>query len=282
MRRPKWDIAVGAAAEEDLWTGAAGAGLKGGAPLMTSTTSNQPVSAATVEPRASVQDFLVAHLVLLMVVLIGFGPTFYLRAFFDQHPLPAILLVHGTVLTGWFVLTVLQAWLMHTGQIRWHRRIGYFAAGYAALVVTMGAFADARMAGEIHSPQDGDLIVVWGNFFSLVLFAAFVTFAVLLRKAPETHKRLILLASISIIGPAAARFTEWPIFPGGMEARPLYGVGGLLLFYGALITYDVIVRRRPHAASWIGLLAMIVSSAITIFLMVSGKGFEILHPGAHV
>lgn len=248
---------------------------------MTSTTNNRPGTAATVDPRASVQFFFVAHLVLLMVVLIGFGPTFYLRAFSDRHPLPAILLVHGTVLTGWFMLTVLQAWLMHTGQVRWHRRMGYFAAGYAALVVTMGAIADGRMAGEIHSPHDSDLIVVWGNLFSLILFAAFVTLAFVFRTKPETHKRLVLLASISIIGPAAARFTEWPIFPGGMAARPLYGVGGLLLLYGSLIVYDVIVRRRPHPVSWMGTLAMIAFSAVAVFLVISGKGFEILHLGAH-
>jgi hypothetical protein len=248
---------------------------------MTTTSSNRSGMAATVDSRGPVQFFLIAHLVLLIVVLVGFGPTFYLRALFKPHPLPTILLVHGAVLTGWFILTVVQASLIRTGQVRWHRRMGYFTAGYAALVVTMGAIADARMASQIHSPHDSDIIVVWGNFFALMLFAVFVTLAVVFRKTPETHKRLIVLASISIIGPAAARFTEWPIFPGGMEARPLYGIGGLLLLFGSLIAYDVIVRRRPHPASWIGTLAMILSLAAAVFLAISGKGFEILHLGAN-
>jgi hypothetical protein len=246
---------------------------------MTAILSN-PGMAPSVDQRGSVQFFFAAHVALLTVVLIGFGPTFYLRTLSDRHPLPAILLVHGTVLTGWFVLTVLQAWLMFAGKVRWHRRVGYFAAAFAALVVTMGIIADARMAAEIHSPHDSDLIVVWGNAFSLILFATFVTLAIVFRKKPETHKRLILLASISIVGPAAARFTEWPIFPGGMDARPLYGIAGLLLLYGALIAYDVVTRRRPHPASWIGASAMIVSIAIAVYLAISGKGFEILHLGA--
>src|SRR5690349_15090208 len=120
---------------------------------MTATSSN-PGMAPSVDQRASVQFFFAAHLALLMVVLIGFGPTFYLRAQLGHHrPLPTILIVHGIILTGWFMLTVFQAWLMQTGRILWHRRTGYFAAGYAALVVAMGIVADARMASQIDSPH---------------------------------------------------------------------------------------------------------------------------------
>lgn len=133
------------------------------------------------------------------------------------------------MLTFWFILTVLQASLIRMRRVGWHRPAGYAVAGWAVLVVAMGLIADAQMASQINSPQDFDIIVVWGNLFSLILFRAFVTLALIFRKTPESHKRLILLASISIIGPATARFSEWPIFPGGMAARPFYVIGGLLL-----------------------------------------------------
>jgi hypothetical protein len=99
------------------------------------------------------------------------------------------------------------------------------------------------------------------------------------RKRPETHRRLTLLASIAIIGPALARFTEWPVFPGGFEARRFYGIGGLLLLYGGLVVYDFIVRRRPHPASWIGAVASLASLAIAVFLGISGMGYRYLHGG---
>lgn len=238
---------------------------------MTATSEITP----TVDRRAP-SFFFAAHWALLIIVLFGFAPTFYLSALFKQQPLPGFLIIHGSVLTFWFVLTVVQASLIRARRVHWHRQAGYAVAGWAVLVVAMGLIADAQMASQINSPQDFDIIVVWGNLFSLILFSAFVTLALIFRKTSESHKRLILLASISIIGPATARFSEWPIFPGGMAARPFYGIGGLLLLYGSLIAYDLIARRRPHPASWIGALATIVSLVAAVFLMISGKGFEIL------
>ena len=41
---------------------------------------------------------------LLVTVLVGFGPTLYLRAFFDVPPIRLAVWVHGIVLTAWFLL----------------------------------------------------------------------------------------------------------------------------------------------------------------------------------
>ena len=123
---------------------------------MAMTSSDPSQVALTVDRRAPARFFFVAHLALLIVVLVGFAPTFYLRALSERHPLPAILILHGAVLTCWFLFTVLQAWLMQMRRVRWHRRMGYVAAGYAGLVVAMGLAADMRMASEIHSPMPAD------------------------------------------------------------------------------------------------------------------------------
>ena len=72
-------------------------------------------------------------------------------------------------------------------------------ASYAALVVVMGLVADTRVAGELVSPKDPDNIVSWGNLFSLTLFAAYVSLAVVFRKTPEAHKRLTRPADAQVI-----------------------------------------------------------------------------------
>jgi hypothetical protein len=239
-----------------------------------------PETRLTATRRATVTStsfFFGAHLALLFAVFVGFARTFYLRPLFSTHPLPVVLYVHGAVLTLWFLLTALQGWLVHTRRVRLHRRLGYAVACYAAVVIVMGLVAIARLSSEIDSAADPENIVVWGNLFTLVLFATFIVLALVFRKQPEAHKRLTLLASVSIVGPALARFTEWRIFPGGFDARPAYGIGGLLLLFGSLIAYDLVTRRRPHPASWMGAVAIVASLAVAVFLGISGEGFRILH-----
>ena len=101
--------------------------------------------------------------------------------------IPRVLYVHGAVLTLWFLFTVLQGWLIRTQRLRLHRQVGYVAADYAT----------------------------------------FVSLAVVFRKKPDAHRRLTLLASISIVGPALARFPMWPMFASGVDSARNYGIGAV-------------------------------------------------------
>lgn len=220
--------------------------------------------------------FFAAHCALLAVVLVGFGRTFYLRAFFDLGPLPARLYVHGAILTLWFSFTVAQTWLIRSGQRRWHRRVGYAAATYATAVVVSGIVVNSHFAAEVTSPKDAANFIVWGNYLSLLLFTLYVGFGVLMRKRAEAHKRLMLFASVAIIGPAFARFPLWPIFAGGLNAAVNYAIGGLLLLLVSLIAWDIVTRRRLHPVTWLGVIAIIASLAVNVALGVTGTGFAIL------
>jgi uncharacterized membrane protein YozB (DUF420 family) len=97
--------------------------------------------------------------------------------------------------------------------------------------------------------------VVYANIGSLLSFATFLVAAVVLRRNSQTHKRLMLLASISIIGPALARISRWPGFGG--EQGPFAG----LVFLGfllALVVHDLLSRRRLHPSTVIGVLWMML------------------------
>ncbi|HEY6926656.1 MAG TPA: hypothetical protein VI653_24435, partial [Steroidobacteraceae bacterium] len=101
--------------------------------------------------------------------------------------------------------------------------------------------------------------------------------AVVFRKRPEAHKLLLLLASMSIVGPALARFPRWPIFAGDLEAGRNYAIGGLLVMFTLLLAYDMVTRRKPHPASWTGMLLILISLAAAVFLGVTGTGYHLLH-----
>jgi hypothetical protein len=221
--------------------------------------------------------FLTAHTILLGLVLIGFAPTFFLRAFFDVPPIPATLYVHGAVMALWFAFGPLQGWLMRKGERKWHRRLGYVAAAYASAFVVLGIVANSRLTARLESLDDPANIIIWGNYFTLVLFTTFVSLAILFRKRPEAHKRLALLASVAVIGPALGRFPMWSIFAGGMDAGRNFAIGGLLVMLVSLIVYDVLARRRPHPATWLGAFAIVISIVAAVALGLSPTGFEMLH-----
>lgn len=63
-------------------------------------------------------------LMLLTVVVVGFGPHFYFAAFIPTRPLRPILYVHGAVFTAWLLLFALQTSLVSAGRLRIHRRLG--------------------------------------------------------------------------------------------------------------------------------------------------------------
>jgi len=208
--------------------------------------------------------FLGMSVLLLAIVVIGFVPTLFLRPFFNVAPMPGYLYAHGYILTAWFVLLVAQAALIGAGRPDVHRRLGVLGAVLAVVVVFGGMMAGLLKASRLQSlgvdldarigPDAG---VFWANLGATLVFIVFVTLAVLLRGRPQAHKRLLLLASINLMGPPLGRIARWPIFGGvGFNARaPLEAaipVTGILVLLFVLIAYDLLVRRKLHPATWIG------------------------------
>jgi hypothetical protein len=89
------------------------------------------------------------------------------------------------------------------------------------------------------------------------MFAAFLAAALWTRRRPETHKRLMLLATISIITPAIARL--W--FVG---QRPVIALALTNLFVLAAVVYDLRRRRKVHPVYIWGGLLILVSGPVRI------------------
>jgi hypothetical protein len=85
--------------------------------------------------------YIIITTLLLAVVVLGFGPRFFLRPFFEQprhmqmDHLPIQFILHGTMMTTWYVLLVVQALLVNVRNIRLHMRLGWLLAVVAVLVV---------------------------------------------------------------------------------------------------------------------------------------------------
>ena len=99
-------------------------------------------------------------------------------------------------------------------------------------------------------------------FFDLVLFTGFVSAALLKRREKEAHKRLMLLAYVSIITAAVARM------PGILPYGPLVFFGLSFMFAVAGMVYDWISRGQVHRVYvWGG---VILALSVPLRLALSG------------
>lgn len=192
-------------------------------------------------------------LVIVATVFIGFAPTYYLKSYYHAAPLTPLVHIHGLVFTSWILLFVTQTVLIAGRRIAIHRRLGMVGAVLAALLVVVGlttAIVSARR--NFVAGNEGALRFLAIPFGDMLVFAILATAGIYYRRRGEAHKRLMLLATISILDAAIAR---WPLAI--MSAGPIafFGLTDLLILAG--VVYDLLVHRRVHSAYlWGGLLIL--------------------------
>lgn len=216
------------------------------------------------------------HIALLVIVLLGFARSFYLRDLFLSRPLDSALRIHGALLTSWFALTVLQSYLIALGRRHSHRQVAWIAGLVALGVVLSSAWINTRLAITLRSAAEPENIFVWGNYLTLVAFIALFVAGIRSRRDPQGHRRLILLASIAITGPAFARFAFWPVMGYGLGVAPIFSIAGLIALLALVVGYDLLNLRKVHSATAKGLAAIVICIALGVGIGASGLGFQVL------
>lgn len=177
-----------------------------------------------------------------LIVFAGFAPSFYLRAA-EAGPLKPLLLVHGLVFTAWLGLFVAQTALIPARKVIWHRRLGWAGLGLAAAMVVLGVMAGVDSLGSGSSPPGLDpRVFAMLPFGDIAIFAGLIAWAAAKRRKADWHKRLMVMATVSLMTPALARI----IIPIGGGA-PLFLLLTALLVAG-VIAFDWIAHRRVHPA----------------------------------
>lgn len=206
---------------------------------------------------------------LALTVVAGFAPTYYARLLsgpkgtFSGGPFTRLVHVHAALFTSWVLLFLTQTALVSARRVAVHRRLGVAGGVLAAAMVAAGtalAIATARRGG---APVGVDPLAFLAiPIFDMIVFAGFVASALLLRRDKEAHKRLMLLAFISIVVAAVARLPG--ILPLGPPA--FFGLG--YLFALIAVGYDLVTRRRVHKAYAWGVPLLVAS--VPVRLLVSG------------
>lgn len=182
-----------------------------------------------------------------LLVFIGFAPTFYLKPLFATPELSTLKLIHGIVFSTWMVLFVAQTWLVAAGRRDLHRRLGTLGALWLPVMVVVGyqLAVDAARRGFTPDPQHVSALSFMAvPMFDLGVFTLLVAAALLLRTRTDWHKRLMLIATLSLLPPALARIAfQFPPTP------PLpVAFGGTALVIVIVIALDSLALRRLHPA----------------------------------
>jgi uncharacterized membrane protein YozB (DUF420 family) len=203
-------------------------------------------------------------IVMLVTVFVGFAPKYYLSGYFEGPRLVPLTHLHAILFTGWVLLFLTQTSLVATGRVAVHRRLGIAGAVLAASMVVVGVStaisAAARGGGTTAPPDVPPLVFLAVPLGDMVLFALLVASALWLRRNREAHKRLMLLAYISILTAAIARL------PGVEPLGPLGFFAFTDLFIVAGVAYDYFSRRRVHRAYIYGGLLIVLSQPLRLIV----------------
>jgi len=246
------------------------------------------MSQSTVQPTAARLSrplfFLGISTLILALVVLGFIPTFYLRPVFwsptlaHGPTLPTHLLVHGIILTSWFLLLVIQSSLVATHHIQLHRRLGIVGVALAPVVVGLSVAAtisrDAPVFDQLSRARP------LPNLAGLIAFAICVVLALRLRRQPAAHKRLMIVGSLSILTPATDRLARWITSATSLDigagTAAVGGAGIVLLLLLALFAYDVRTTKRVHRGTLLGVSAILIGIVSSIALIQTGTWAAIM------
>lgn len=214
--------------------------------------------------------FLAMAIACLAIALTGFSTTYFLplsRGTFGSPPV--VVHLHGAACFAWLAFLIAQATLVRRRNLHLHRRLGWLGAGIAtAIVVTgvlVGSFATRRDLAAM-----GEDPFVLGQFVNILvemaLFGGLVALAIRFRRDGATHKRLMLLATISALAPAWLRLRHLlPMVPHPFVTFSILADSLLLV----AMLRDRIVLGRIHPAYWWAGGAMVAIHAIELLAITS-------------
>src|SRR5687767_2740643 len=93
--------------------------------------------AAVLSPRF----YLLLALALVVFVVVGFAPSYYLRILTAPPALTTVLHVHALVFTVWMALFLAQVGLVAADRVELHRKLGIASAIFACIVVAVGVLS---------------------------------------------------------------------------------------------------------------------------------------------
>jgi hypothetical protein len=229
----------------------------------------QRIGEPALNPRGGIQRLFYVAMAsfVALVCFVGFAPSFYLKSYLNpDRELSILLHVKGFAFSAWIILFLVQSVLIVRGSRALHQRLGWFATVLAAAMVVLVAAATVEEMRRI-PPFPPPPVALALNTFDTVVFAILVSTAICYRKMPEWHKRLMLSATLILVGAPIVRIL---LMVEGKMSIGLLILDVLLvdLIFLTCFAKDLSRRRSIHPAYLVGL-GMLMVDQITTFSVMS-------------
>ena len=189
--------------------------------------------------------FLYMSLGFLAIALIGFSPTLFLPLARGMFVAPPLVYAHGALMFIWLIFFIAQASLIRIRNVSVHRRLGWFGALLGIAMVISGVAVSLHKTHRELAAGGGDVVLrqLVNNLIGILIFGSLVAAAIVLRRDIESHRRLLLLATISVVSAAILKFDQF--FPAIENPDVIF----LILSYSLLlaaIAHDLVAYKRVH------------------------------------
>src|SRR5439155_16710270 len=206
-------------------------------------------------------------LFLVLLVLLGFAPSFYLRNIVPSYPrpnptLPPAVILHGTVFTLWMAAIVAQTQLISARKHEIHMRLGKLTLLLAILMIPVMYLTAVWQVARANQPPFTDPLT-----WTIVPLAGVIPFAFLVsqgwahRRNAQWHNRMMLSAAILVVmGPSIGRLPIAPLVLPGFTVQFLLG----LALFVPLFIWDRRSEGHIHPATKLGFSMAAISIAIPL------------------
>jgi FtsH-binding integral membrane protein len=212
-----------------------------------------------------------------VVVFVGFGIT-YLQpmAAGSLRPISPIVHVHGAFYFAWMILLVVQSGLINLDRISRHRSLGIMGIALATGMVLTGCTVTLLFANSQVAASDPTAYgLMYTSLMALVVFGALFTLAIGKTRDPQTHRRLILLATVGVLGAAINRILVSFLGLQNFDYLAIYLV--MNTFILVLAVHDWRTLGRVHSATLIGAAVNIIPQCLQVPIATSGAFVDLTH-----
>jgi hypothetical protein len=194
------------------------------------------------------------------IVIVGFKRTVNQNLFHPAVPRPFILWIHGAAFAGWVIFFICQSTLIRIHKVSWHRSIGWFGAGLATVMVSLGLATAIMMTrfDTVQLHQTGADAFLSIPFYDMIAFGVCIAVAVYWRKRPEMHRRLVFIATCGLLDAGFGRFDY--VFDHNLYFLCL----DLVILLG--VARDLLVDRRVHKVYLYALPLLIAGQSLAVYM----------------